>query len=505
MKSSINDLTKYHHSIETFKVDKALFKQRCNRLLKRQPLTPALLKEAATLKSDVYFAKHAVRRTRKNINGQLIDVRDEYNKLESPVASYAAFRDRLTMFARKQKKMSLKAHTDVFNKAGFLSEEHWKYFIGSGRAKPFIYDGSIYPAIKGQQFLSVPSLLMEIGKLDIKPLVLGRLKQNSKKCFKLDFKLGFKLDRAISEEKYIRKDGNGWIYRLSSPECEQKYIGLTKYWPERRFKEHKNSARKGSNKLIDKAIRRYGVETFFLEIVESQVPFSELAEREIHYIKHFNTRAPHGLNKSAGGQLGGCRGKLIKINGKSYKSITEAGKDIEKKTNGAVRWYSAERRIRICIRNSNSDSNHNYNCEDIYAHTRKNSSHADAGTNLFSRYLDLEKRKQLCSRWLNYDLFKKDVLKEFTMMQIINHKLRLGKINDSKLYGPKSFLWFTPKEAVEARCGKPINAFGQSFRSMTSFAKHYSKPVSTVKYRMKVLNLTPEQAVMFSLKVSGHI
>jgi hypothetical protein len=279
MKSSINDLTKYYHSIETFKVNKALFKQRCNRLLKRQLLTPALLKEAATLKPDVYFAKHAVRRTRKNINGQLIDVRDEYNKLESPVASYTAFRDRLTTFARKQQKMSLKAHTDVFNKAGFLSVEHWQYFIGSGCAKPFIYDEYLYPAIKEQQFLSVPSLLMEIDKLDIKSLVLGRLKQNSKKCFKLDLKLGFKLDRAISEEKYILKDGNGWIYRLSSSECEQKYIGLTKYWPERRFKQHKNSARKGSNKLIDRAIRRYGVETFFLEIVESQVPFSELSER----------------------------------------------------------------------------------------------------------------------------------------------------------------------------------------------------------------------------------
>jgi group I intron endonuclease len=469
MKSSINDLTKYYHSIETFKVDEALFKQRCNRLLKRQPLTPALLKEAATLKPDVYFAKHAVRHTRKNINGQLIDVRDEYNKLESPVASFAAFRCRLTTFARKQQKMSLKAHTDVFNKAGFLSVEHWQYFIGSGCAKPFIYDDTLCPSIKGQQFLSVPSFLMEIDKLHIKSLVLSRLKQ------------GFSLDRAISEEKYIPKDGNGWIYRLSSPECEQKYIGLTKYWPERRFKQHKNSARKGSNKLIDKAIRRYGVETFFLEIVESQVPFSELAEREIHYIKHFNTRAPHGLNESAGGQLGGCRGKPIKINGKSYKSITEAGKDIEKKTNGAVRWFTAERRIR--------------NREDIYANTRKNSTHADAGSNLFSRYLGFEKRKQLCLRWLDYDEFKRDVLKEFKMMQIINQKLRLGKINDSKLYGPKNFVWATPKEAIEARCGKPINAFGQSFPSITACAVYFDMPVSTLKYRIRVLKLTPEQAV----------
>jgi group I intron endonuclease len=477
MDTTTNGLSKYYHSIETFQVDEALFKQRCNRLLKRLSLTTAILKEAATLKPDVYFAKYASRRTRMNINGESIDVRDEYNKLESPVASYAAFRDRLTTFARKQKKMSLKAHTDVFNKAGLLSIEHWNYFIGSGCAKPFIYDGTLYPAIKGQQFLSVPSLLMEIGRLDIKSLVLGRLKQNSKKCFKLDFKL----DRAISEEKYILKDGNGWIYRLSSSECEQKYIGLTKYWPERRFKQHKNSARKGSNKLIDKAIRRYGVETFSLDIVESQVPFSELSEREIHYIKDFNTRAPHGLNTSAGGQLGGCRGISSEVNGVSYKSITEAGKAIEKETNGAVRWYSAESRIR--------------NGEEMPERARKHSFHADAGTNLFRRHLSLAKRKQLCLRWLDYDQFKLDVLKEFTMMQIINHKLRLGKVSDSKLYGPKNFLWATPKEAIEARCGKSINAFGQSFRSMTSFAKHYGKPVSTVKYRMKVLNLTPEQAV----------
>jgi hypothetical protein len=397
------------------------------------------------------------------------------------VASYATFRDRLTTFARKQKKMSLKAHTVVFNKTGFLSVEHWQYFIGSGCAKPFIYNGSLYPAIIGQEFLSVPSLLMEIGKLDIKPLVLGRLKQNSKKCFKLDLKLGFKLDRAISEEKYILKDGNGWIYRLSSSECEQKYIGLTKYWPERRFKQHKNSARKGSNKLIDKAIRRYGVETFFLEIVQSQVPFSELSEREIHYIKDFNTRAPHGLNTSAGGQLGGCRGKLSVVNGVSYKSITEAGKAIEKETNGAVRWYSAESRIR--------------NGEEMPDQSRKHSAHMEAGTNLFRRHLGLAKRKQLCRRWLDYDEFKRDVLTEFTMMQIINQKLRLGKINGSRLYGPKNFAWVTQKEAIEARCGKPINAFGQSFVSITACSVYFDMPVSTLKYRIRVLKFTPEQAV----------
>jgi hypothetical protein len=422
MKSNTTGLTKYYHSIKTFKVDNALFKQRCNRLLKRQPLTPALLKEAVTLKPDVYFAKHALRRTRMNINGQLIDVRGEYNKLESPVVPYTAFRDRLTTFARKQQKMSLNAHIGVFNKAGLLSVEHWKYFIGSGCAKPFIYDEYLYPAIKGQQFLSVPSFLMEIGKLDIKSLMLSRLKQ------------GFTIDRAISEEKYTLKDGNGWIYKLSSSECEQEYIGLTTSRPECRFKQHKTSARNGSGLLIHKGIRRYGDETFFIEIVDSQVPVSELAERERHYIRVLNTLAPNGLNNSAGGQLGGCRGISSVVNGVRYKSRTEAGKAIEKETNGAVRWYSVESRIR--------------NGEEMPERARKHSFHIDAGTNLFRRHLGLVKRQQLCHRWLDYDQFKLDVLKEFTMIQIINQKLRLGKINDSKLYGPKNFAWSTSKEAT---------------------------------------------------------
>jgi hypothetical protein len=415
MKSSINDLTKYYHSIETFKVDEELFKQRCNSLLKRQPLTPALLKEAATLKSDVYFAKHAVRRTRKNINGQLIDVRDEYNKLESPVASYTAFRDRLTTFARKQQKMSLKAHTDVFNKAGLLSVEHWQYFIGSGCAKPFVYDEYLYPAIKRQQFLSIPSFLMEIDKLHIKSLVLSRLKQ------------GFSLDSAISEEKYTPKDGCGRIYKLSSSECNESYIGLTTLTLDERFIQHKISARKGAGSLLHQSMIRHGVETFSISLIEDCVPVTELAEREKFYISNLNTLAPNGLNNSAGGQLGGSRGIATIINGVHYKSITAAAKAIEKKTKGAVPYYCAERRIR--------------NGEEIPDQVRKHSAHMEAGTNLFRRHLGLAKRKQLCHRWLDYDLFKLDVLKEFTMKQIINQKLRLSKTSDSAPYGPDNFGW----------------------------------------------------------------
>jgi hypothetical protein len=148
-----------------------------------------------------------------------------------------------------------------------------------------------------------------------------------------------------------------------------------------------------------------------------------------------------------------------------------------------VRWFSAERRIR--------------NRENLYALTRKNSTHKDAGTNFFRRHLGLASRKQLCLKWLDYDEFKRDVLKEFTMMQIINQKLRLGKVSGSKLYGPKNFVWVTQQEAIDARCGKPINAFGQSFPSMTSLAVLFDMPVSTLKYRISVMSLTPEQVAIY--------
>jgi hypothetical protein len=481
MKSSTNDLTNYYHSIKTFKVGQELFKQRCNRLLKRQPLTPVLLKEAATLKPDAYFAKHAGRRTRMNINGQSIDVMDEFDKIGNPAVLYPAFRSRLTTFSKKQQKMSLKAHTDVFNKASLLTEEHWKYFIGGGCAKPFIYDGSMFHAIKGQQFLSVPSFLMKVGKLDIKPLVLGRLKQSSKKCLKKCSELGSELDRAISEEKHTPKDGYGRIYKVYSTELDQVYIGLTTFTLGERFNMHKSSARKDTGSLFHQTMKRYGIETFSICLIEDHVPISEVAEREIYNIKLLNTLSPHGLNSIAGGQLGGCKGTATTVNEATYKSLAAAGRAIERETNGAVRASSAIRRI--------------HSKEDIYAHTRRNSLHVDAGTNLFRRHLGLVKRKQICRRWLDYDLFKLDVLKEFTIMEIVNKKLRLGKIKGSRLYGPKSFLWFTSRKAIEARCGKPINAFGQSFPSITAFAKHYGKPVSTVKHRMRVLRFTPEQAV----------
>jgi hypothetical protein len=54
--------------------------------------------------------------------------------------------------------------------------------------------------------------------------------------------------------------------------------------------------------LIRRAIQKYGDEMKY-EIIEKDVPQEHLDEREIYWIKDFNSLAPHGYNLTTGGQF----------------------------------------------------------------------------------------------------------------------------------------------------------------------------------------------------------
>lgn len=472
MKIAFINHNEYFDSINVTKVKKPLFIQRCNRLQQRWELTDELLWDAATLEPKAYTEKYRTRRTLRVINGDSVELQNAYSQLKRPPIHYSVFRERLTTFAKKQQRMSLVDDIDVLSKAGYLSQEHWNYFIGGGAAKPFIYRGSKYPKIKNKQFMSVPSLLMDLDLLDSKSLVLGRLKK------------GFDIDRAISEEKHAQKDGYGTVYKLVSSISEKEYIGLTTSSIDERFEQHKSSALNGSKMLVHRAMRHFGVDTFHIEAVEESIPIAELPTREIHFIKFFSTLSPLGLNRNSGGQLGGSKGKPVTIMGRRYNSIAAAAKAIESETNGIVRHFSVE----SCIRSGRE-------IPDIANPPRKNSTHKDAGSNLFRRHSSLLRRNRLSHEWIDYDTFKRDVLQVITIKEIAKKKLRLTKVSNEKAFGPCNCYWVTAMEANEARCGKVITAFGKDFPSMTALAKHYDMPVSTLKYRIRALKLVTEQAI----------
>ena len=103
------------------------------------------------------------------------------------------------------------------------------------------------------------------------------------------------------------------IYLITNLINGKQYIGQS-VGIQHRWVQHKNSK---ENYPISKAIRKYGRDNFKFEIIENCSP-EELDEKEIYYIKVYNTIIPNGYNVTYGG------GQGLKTD---YKAIYEKWKE----------------------------------------------------------------------------------------------------------------------------------------------------------------------------------
>jgi len=122
----------------------------------------------------------------------------------------------------------------------------------------------------------------------------------------------------------------GLIYMRISP-SGGRYIGQTVLSEEERWKDHvKEAYNKNSysyNTLLNKAIRKYGSETFTLIILEDNINEDSLDEREIFWIEKYHTFYKdkyHGYNMTRGGS--GHR--LLKIEPDDLIIMWESGVSI---------------------------------------------------------------------------------------------------------------------------------------------------------------------------------
>ena len=89
----------------------------------------------------------------------------------------------------------------------------------------------------------------------------------------------------------------GVIYKITNTKNGMIYIGQTTRSVKERFGEHMKS-----DYLIGRAIRKYGVENFTVEVIEECATPEQLNEREIFWIAKLNTKHPHGYNMTDGGE-----------------------------------------------------------------------------------------------------------------------------------------------------------------------------------------------------------
>lgn len=132
------------------------------------------------------------------------------------------------------------------------------------------------------------------------------------------------------------------IYKITCKANNKIYIGLTSVGIEKRWAQHvacaKNVNCKDAHSIFKKAIRKYGPNNFYIEVIDTANSAKEAEEKEMQYIKKYNSFAfvenSNGYNSTYGGD--GARGygmvPIVEIDIKSgtvikeYQSLTDAEK-----------------------------------------------------------------------------------------------------------------------------------------------------------------------------------
>lgn len=91
------------------------------------------------------------------------------------------------------------------------------------------------------------------------------------------------------------------IYKIICLINDKIYVGQTTQKLKNRWKSHKYFSRKRKSILYN-AMRKYGIENFKIEELESCDTKEQLNEREIYWIKELNSKKPNGYNLTDGGE-----------------------------------------------------------------------------------------------------------------------------------------------------------------------------------------------------------
>ena len=103
---------------------------------------------------------------------------------------------------------------------------------------------------------------------------------------------------------------NGKIYKYTNLINGMVYIGQTKQTLEQR--DYKHQTQLNDNTYFHRAIKKYGRNNFSLELIEDNIPFNKLNEKEKYYIDYFESfyTTGKGYNLTQGGQWGSGTQKL---------------------------------------------------------------------------------------------------------------------------------------------------------------------------------------------------
>ena len=146
------------------------------------------------------------------------------------------------------------------------------------------------------------------------------------------------------------------VYKITCLINNKLYIGFTKNTPENRLKQHfSNSTKKNKNKLA-RAILKYGRINFITETIFTSLNKEEALNKEIYYIKFFDT-LKNGYNCNEGGTDGNNR----IVTDETKKLISENHADFSGDKNPFFnKQHSEETKLKIAARDYIKGKNHHF-------------------------------------------------------------------------------------------------------------------------------------------------
>jgi group I intron endonuclease len=115
------------------------------------------------------------------------------------------------------------------------------------------------------------------------------------------------------------------IYKVTNKVNGKCYVGQTIQKLEKRIQGHLKESKMENNRPFLLSIKKYGIDNFLFEVIDTAKNLIELDDKEIYWIDKYNTISPHGYNITKGGQ-----GKKIESTEELKKSISTGLKSSQK-------------------------------------------------------------------------------------------------------------------------------------------------------------------------------
>jgi group I intron endonuclease len=92
------------------------------------------------------------------------------------------------------------------------------------------------------------------------------------------------------------------IYKSTNKIDKKIYIGQTTQDLDKRIKNHLKESKNNIKRPFLMSLKKYGLDNFIFEVIDSASNLEELNEKEIFWINFYNSVSPNGYNLTGGGQ-----------------------------------------------------------------------------------------------------------------------------------------------------------------------------------------------------------